>query len=78
MEQESIEKLDKEMNDPLKEIKTENTTDKNKVINAVSVYKARKVELKTGPTRENHNKEPWWKRRIKKSVNKQKFIFRKE
>ena len=59
----------KKVNETLKEIRTENITDTNKLINAVSVYIARKVGLKTGPTTASNNKEPWWKRRIKNSIN---------
>ena len=59
----------KKVNETLKEIRTENITDTNKLINAVSVYIARKVGLKTGPTTAYHNKELWWKRRIKNSIS---------
>ena len=59
----------KKVNETLKEIRTENITDTNKLINAVSVYIARKAGLKTGPTTASNKKEPWWKRRIKNSIN---------
>ena len=59
----------KKVNKTPKEIRTENITNTNKLINAVPVYIARKVGLKTGSTSMNYNKDPWWKRRIKNSIN---------
>ena len=49
-------------------IRTENLTDANKLIGAVAIYISKKVGLKTGNARRNTKKEPWWKRRIKGTI----------
>ena len=52
----------------IKAIQTETITDTNKLIHTVSIYTARKVGLRTGKDRRKKKREPWWKRRIKGSV----------
>ena len=49
-------------------IRTENLTDTNKLIGAAAIYISKKVGLKTGNARRNTKKEPWWKRRIKGTI----------
>ena len=48
--------------------RTENLTDTNKLIGAAAIYISKKVGLKTGDARRNAKKEPWWKRRIKGTI----------
>ena len=49
-------------------VRTDNLTDTNKLIGAVAIYISKKVGLKTGNGRRNINKEPWWKRRLKGTI----------
>lgn len=50
------------------EIQTSNVTDTNKLINATAIYIARQIGLKIGGCEWKGSKEPWWKRRIKDSM----------
>ena len=59
-----IAKVNKVVND----IQTETITETNNLLNSISIYCARKVNLKR-PRRNANDKEPWWKRRIKTSIN---------
>ena len=54
----------------LKHIRTENITDTNILIKAVIVYVGKKIGLKACGSKNKKESEPWWKRRIKKSINK--------
>ena len=54
----------------LKHIRTENITDTNVLIKAVIVYVGKKIGLKACESKNKKEWEPWWKRRIKKSINK--------
>ena len=59
----------------LERIKSENITETNKLIGACAIFMGRKVGLKPNQRRGNAVKEPWWKRRIKQSVQElQKHI----
>ena len=58
----------RKVNEVLKDIQTETITDTNKLIHAVSIYIARKVGLRTGKDRRKKKQKPWWKRRIKGSI----------
>ena len=50
-----------------KRIRTENITDTNILI---KVYVGKKINLKACVSKNKKELEPWWKRRIKKSINK--------
>ena len=54
----------------LKHVTTENITDTNILIKAVIVYVGKKIGLKACESKNEKESEPWWKRRIKKSINK--------
>ena len=54
----------------LKHIRTENITDANILGKAVLVYIGKKIGLKACGSKNKEESEPWWKRRIKKSINK--------
>ena len=54
----------------LKHIRTEIITDTNTLIKAVIVYVGEKIGLKAYGSKNKKESEPWWKRRIKKSINK--------
>ena len=59
-----------QINCTLKHIRTENITDTNILIKAVIVYVGKKIGLKACGSKNKKESEPWWKRRIKKSINK--------
>ena len=50
-------------------IRTENTTDTNILIKAVTVYVGKKIGLKACGSINKKELEAWWKRRIKKMIN---------
>ena len=52
----------------LKEIKSENIAESNKLIKACAIFVGRKVGLKPNQKRENALTEPWLKRRIHQSI----------
>ena len=52
----------------LKGTKSENITETNRLIRACAIFDGRKVGLKPKQRRGNPVKEPWWKRRIQKSI----------
>ena len=54
----------------LKHIRTENITDTNILIKAVIVHVRKKTDLKACGSKNKNESEPWWRRRIKKSINK--------
>ena len=54
----------------LKDIRTENISDTNILIKVISVYVGKKIGLKVCGSKYKKGSEPWWKRRIKKSINK--------
>ena len=56
----------------LNHIKTENITDTNILIKATIVYVGKKIGLKTCGSKNKKESEPWWKRKIKKLINKVK------
>ena len=53
----------------LKHIRTENITDTNILIKAAIVYVGKKIGLKACGSKKKES-EPWWKRKMKKSINK--------
>ena len=55
-------------NDFLVEIKSDNIRETNRLIRACVIFMGKKVGLKPNQRRGNAVKEPWWKRRIKQSV----------
>ena len=57
------------INQIIGDIRTVNITQTNRVINAVSIYVAKKMGLKPFSNRRKEQKEPWWKRRILNSIN---------
>ena len=52
----------------LMEIKSDNIMETNRLIRACVIFMGGKVGLKPNQRRGNAVKEPWWKRRIKQSV----------
>ena len=59
----------------LKEIMSDNILETNRLIRACVIFVGKKVGLKPNQRRGNAVKEPWWKRRIKQSVQElQKHI----
>ena len=59
----------------LKEIISDNITETNRLTRACVIFVGKKVGLKPNQRRANAVKEPWWKRRIKQSVQElQKHI----
>ena len=54
----------------LKHIRTENVTDTNILIKAVIVCAGKKIGFKACGSKNKNESKPWWKRRIKKSINK--------
>ena len=51
-------------------MRTENITDTDILIKAVKVYVGKKIDVKVCGSKNKKESEPWWKRRIKKSINK--------
>ena len=65
----------RKLNCILKNIRTENITDTNIFIKAATDYVGKKIGLKACESKIKKELEPWWKRRIKKSINKvRKYI----
>ena len=65
-------KLDQEMkkvNQAIDFIQTSTISDTNRLIAAVATYVGQKVGLKVKENRPERNKEPFWKRRIRKKIN---------
>ena len=59
----------------LTEIISDNVTETNRLTRACVIFVGKKVGLKPNQRRANAVKEPWWKRRIKQSVQElQKHI----
>ena len=54
----------------LKDIRTENISDTNILIKVISVNVGKKIGLKVCGSKYKKGSEPWWKRRIKKSISK--------
>ena len=52
----------------LKHIRTENITYTNILIKAVIVHVTKKIDLKACGSKNKNESEPWWRRRIKKSI----------
>ena len=52
----------------LKEIKSGNITGTKRLIKACAIFAGKKVGLKPNQRYKNAVKEPWWKRRIKQSM----------
>ena len=52
----------------LTEIKSGNITETNRLIRACVTFVGKKVGLKPYQKRGNAVKEPWWKRRVKQSI----------
>ena len=59
----------------LKHIRTENITDTNILIKSVIVYAGKKTGIKARGNKNIKESEPWWKRRIKISINKVRKII---
>ena len=53
----------------LKHIRTENIADTNILLKSVIVYVRKRTGLKTCGSTNKKESEPWWKRRIKKTIN---------
>ena len=65
----------KEVNCILKHIRTENVTGTNILIKAVIVSLRKKIDLKACGSKNEKELELWWKRRIKKLINRvRKYI----
>ena len=65
----------KEVNCILKYIRTENITGTNILIKAVIVSLRKKIDLKACGSKNEEELELWWKRRIKKLINRvRKYI----
>ena len=65
-------KLDQEIekvNQAIDFIQTSTISDTNRLIAAVATYVGQKVGLKVNENRPERNKEPFWKRRIRKKIN---------
>ena len=60
----------RQINYILKHSRTENITDTNILTEAVIVYVGKKIGLKAFESKNKNKLEPWWKRRIKKLINK--------
>ena len=57
------------------EIKSDNIIETNRLIRGCSIFVGKKVDIKPNQRRGNAMKVPWWKRRIKQSVQElQKHI----
>ena len=54
----------------LTEIKSDNITETNRLIRACVIFVGKKVGLKPYQKGGNAVKEPWWKRRVKQSIQK--------
>ena len=54
----------------LQHIRTENIVDTNILIKAVIVYIGKEIDLKASGSENKKESESWWKRRIKKQINK--------
>ena len=54
----------------LQHIRTENIVDTNILIKAVIVYIGKEIDLKASGSENKKESESWWKRRIKKYINK--------
>ena len=52
----------------IKGMKSENITETNRLIRACAIFVGRKVGLKPKQKRENPVEEPWWRRRIRQSI----------
>ena len=57
-----------EVNAILKEIKSDNITENNRLIKLYVIFVGEKLGLKLNQRRGNAVKEPWWKRRVQQSV----------
>ena len=68
MDRRKVRQWTRKVSEVMNAIQTETITDTNKLIRAVSVYVARKVVLRTGKGSRKDKQEPWWKRRIKGSI----------
>ena len=49
----------------LKHIRTENITDTNILIKAVTIYVGKKISLKACRSKNKKESEPWWKKGLK-------------
>ena len=57
------------------EIKSDNIIETNRLIRGCFIFVGKKVDIKPNQRRGNAGKVPWWKRRIKQSVQElQKHI----
>ena len=55
--------------------RTENVTDTNILIKSITVYVGKKIGIKACGNKNEKESEPWWKRRIKTSINKVRKII---
>ena len=68
MDRKAVNRVVSEVNEVLNDIRTDNISDTNKLISATAVYVGKKLGLKN-TKRDYEMKEPWWKRRLKQSIN---------
>ena len=52
----------------LKRIQSETNTENNRLIRVCAIFVERTMGVKPNQRRENAVKEPWWKKRIQKSI----------
>ena len=57
------------VNEIVNDIQTETITETNNLLKSISIYCARKVGLKKPQKRNKKTKVPWWKRRLKDSID---------
>ena len=62
-------KWSRKINHILKHIRIEKITDTNILIKLVIIYVGKKTGLQAYESKNKKEKEPWWKRRIKKTIN---------
>ena len=61
--------LTQQVNEVISDVRTNTITETNNLIFAVSVYVAKKLGIRSSSAGKKDTKEPWWKRRMKLSIN---------
>ena len=69
IERSKVDQEIKKVNQAIDFIQTSAISDTNRLIAAVATYVGQKVGLKVKENRPERNKEPFWKRRIRKKIN---------
>ena len=69
IERSKVDQEIKKVNQAIDFIQTSTISDTNRLIAAVATYVGQKVGLKVKANRPERNKEPFWKRRIRKKIN---------